>query len=103
MKRAWWHRLLLVGLAVATLGAAALFGASSVSTWMDQNAERAEAESLATELDGRIAELIAEVDRRTSDGGVRREALCFGPYVAPGTEVYAVLGLEGCVSQQPDR
>lgn len=103
MKRPWWHRLLLVGQALATLGAAALFGASSCSTWMDQNAERAEAESLAVELDARIAELTAEVDARTSADGVRREALCFGPYVAPGTEVYAVLGLEGCVSQQPDR
>ena len=103
MKRAWWYRLLLFGLALATLGAAALFGASSVSTWMDQNAERAEAESLAVELDERIAELTAEVDARTSDDGVRREALCFGPYVAPGTEVYAVLGLEGCVLQQPAR
>ena len=99
MKRSWWHRLLLVGLAAATLAAAALFGASSVRTWMDQNTETAEAESVADELETRIAELEAEIARRTSDGGVRREALCFGPYVEPGTEVYAVLGLEGCVSQ----
>ena len=24
--------------------------------------------------------------------------LCFGPYVEPGTEVYAVMGLLGCVT-----
>ena len=64
--------------------------------------QQREAESLATDLDARIAELEDEVARRTSDDGVRREALCFGPYVEPGTEVYAVMGLEGCVSQPQD-
>ncbi|MCY3649662.1 MAG: hypothetical protein F4Y99_09920 [Acidimicrobiaceae bacterium] len=102
VKSAWWHRLLLVGLVVAMVAAALLLGASSMRTWMDQNAQQREAESLATELDARIAELEGEVARRTSDDGVRREALCFGPYVEPGTEVYAVMGLEGCVSQPQD-
>ena len=68
-------------------------------TWMEQNAQQQEAESLAAELDIRLADLEGEIARRTSDGGVRREALCYGPYVEPGTEVYAVMGLEGCVSQ----
>ena len=103
MRSAWWHRGLLVGLAVAMVAAALLLGASSVRTWMDQNAQQEEAESLAAELDTRIADLEGEVARRTSEGGVRREALCFGPYVDPGTEVYAVMGLEGCVSQPQDR
>ena len=84
------------------LAAALLLGASSVRTWMDQNAQQAEAGELAVELDGRIADLEDEIARRTSDGGVRHEALCFGPYVDPGTEVYAVMGLEGCVSQPQD-
>ncbi len=101
MRSVWWHRLLLMGLGVAMVAAALLLGASSVRTWMDQNAQQAEAESLAVEIDGRIAALEAEVARRTSDDGVRREALCFGPYVEPGTEIYAVMGLEGCVSQPP--
>ena len=99
MKSAWWHRLLLVGLGVAMVVAAVLLGASSVRTWMDQNAQQQEAESLGAELDARIAALESEIARRTSDNGVRREALCFGPYVEPGTEVYAVMGLEGCVTQ----
>ncbi len=102
MKRAWWHRLLLVGLFAGTLGAAAMFGASSVSTWLDQNAQRADAEHIAVELEARIAELTSEIERRTSDDGVRREALCFGPYVEPGTEVYAVMGLDGCVGSTQD-
>ena len=102
VKSAWWHRLLLACLVVAMVAAALLLGASSMRTWMDQNAQQREAESLATDLDARIAELEDEVARRTSDDGVRREALCFGPYVEPGTEVYAVMGLEGCVSQPQD-
>ena len=102
MKRVWWHRLLLVGLGGAMLAAALLLGASSVRTWMDQNAQQAEAGELAVGLDGRVTDLEDEVARRTSAGGVRREALCFGPYVDPGTEVYAVMGLEGCVSQPQD-
>lgn len=102
MRSVWWHRMLLVGLVVAMVAMALLLGASSMRTWMDQNAQQREAESLATDLDVRIAELEGEVARRTSDDGVRREALCFGPYVAPGTEVYAVMGLEGCVSQPQD-
>ena len=99
MKSAWWHRLLLAGLGVAMAVAAVLLGASSVRTWMDQNAQQREAESLGVELDARISVLEGEIARRTSDDGVRREALCFGPYVEPGTEVYAVMGLEGCVTQ----
>lgn len=82
-----------------TLGAAAMFGASSVRTWFDLNAQRAEAEHIEVHLQARIAELNDEIDRRTSNDGVRREALCFGPYVEPGTEVYAVMGLNGCVGQ----
>ena len=102
MKRAWWHRLVLVALVAGTLAAAALFGASSVGTWFDQNAQRADAEHAAMEFEGRIAELEDKITRRTSDEGVRREALCFGPFVEPGTEVYAVMGLNGCVGQPQD-
>ena len=101
-RSVWWHRLLLVGLVVAMVVAAVLLGASSVRTWMDQNAQQQEAESLGIELNARITALEGEIARRTSDGGVRREALCFGPYVKPGTEVYAVMGLEGCVTQPRD-
>ncbi len=103
MKSVWWHRLLLAGLGVAMVVAAVLLGASSVRTWMDQNAQQEEAESVGAELDARIDALEGEIARRTSDDGVRREALCFGPYVEPGTEVYAVMGLEGCVSEPVDR
>ena len=100
MKRAWWHRLLLVTVAAAALAGAATLGWSSVRTWMEQSDQQAAAERVAADLDARIADLEDEIDRRTSEEGVRREALCFGPYVEPGTEVYAVMGLRGCVTGQ---
>lgn len=85
-------------LLAATVAGGAVFGASSVRTWMDQNAERAEAQAEAAELQRQISELEEEIVRRTSDEALRREALCFGPFVEPGTEVYSVPGLRGCVS-----
>ena len=98
MSRAWIRRSVLFTLLAATLGGGAIFGASSVRTWVEQNEIRAAAQQTATDLDRQITELEAEIDRRTSDEAVRREALCFGPFVPPGTEIYAVPGLQGCVS-----
>ncbi len=99
MKSAWWHRFLLAGLVLVIVAAASLLGASSVRTWIDQNDQRQQAEQIEQQLNAEIAALQSEIARRTSSDGVRREALCFGPYVSPGTEVYAVTGVEGCVSQ----
>ncbi|MCY4069165.1 MAG: hypothetical protein OXE79_08710 [Acidimicrobiaceae bacterium] len=98
MRSVWWHRLLLASLFVVIVAAASLLGASSVHTWIDQNAQRQQEELTNQQLEAEIAVLEDEIARRTSQDEVRREALCFGPYVAPGTEVYSVAGLEGCVS-----
>ncbi len=87
--------VLVLGLFVA----AAFLGASSVRTWFDQNRQRVEAEQTADELDAQITAWEGEIARRTSPEAVRQAALCFGPYVEPGTEVYAVLGLTGCLAQ----
>ena len=94
----WARRLLLAALVVGTVSAAALLGASSVRTWMELNEQQTVAEHAAVDLDERIVELEREIDRRTSAEAVRQAALCFGPYVEPGTEVYTILGLEGCVA-----
>lgn len=93
MKR----RLYLLALALATVGIIVTFGAPSVQTGFEQNAQTKEAESTAAELEARIDQLTREVELRTSGENVWREALCFGPYVAPGAEVYAVLGVSGCI------
>ena len=93
-------RILRLAVMVAVLGLAAALGASSATTWMHQREQTVEERRLAAELDVRIAELESEVDRRLSPEGTRRQALCFGPYVESGTEVYAVLGVSGCVTSR---
>lgn len=98
MKRMWIRRFVMAGLMAGTLAGGAMFGASSVRTWIEQNEQRTGAQQTAVELDQRIAELEAEIGRRTSEEAVRREALCFGPFVPPGAEIYAVPGLQGCVT-----
>ena len=93
-------RVVRVVVVMAVLGLAAALGASSVTTWFDQRDQTVEERRLAAELDARIATLEAEVDRRLSPEGARRQALCFGPFVEAGTEVYAVLGVSGCVTSR---
>ena len=90
-------------LALATVGTIVTFGASSVRTRIEQGSQTGQAERRAAELDAYIAELEGNIDLRSSEAGVRQEALCFGPYVEPGTEVYAVVGVQGCVSGTPGR
>ena len=97
----WARRLVLAALVVGTLAVSALLGASSVRTWLDQNEQQAEAEQVADDLEARIADLEAEIKWRTSDEAVRQAALCFGLFVEPGTEAYAVTGLTGCAGQSP--
>ena len=99
----WQRRLILLVLAVVTVGMIVTFGTSSVRTGIAQVAETRDEERRAVELDARIAALSAEVELRTSEAGILREALCFGPHVRPGTEVYAVAGVSGCVGAQPAR
>ncbi len=95
--RRWARRGVPAALLAVFVSLMIWVGESSVSTWMEQNRERSRADHDAAVLDGRIAELEQEIRRRTSDEAVRREALCFGPYVEPGTEVYTIVGLRGCV------
>jgi hypothetical protein len=88
-------RLLLLG---ATVALAAALATSSVRTWIDQREQLDEARREASDLDARIESLQAEITTRTSEDGARIDALCFGPYVEPGVEVYSIPGVDGCVS-----
>lgn len=88
-------RLLLIG---ATITLAGALGTSSIRTWVNQRDQLDGADREASELDTRIASLEAEIATRTSEEGARIEALCFGPYVEPGVEVYSIPGVDGCVS-----
>ena len=96
----WLRRLMIAILAVSTVAAVITFGTSSVHTGIEQRQQTRQAEREAAHLDARIAELTAEVEIRTSPDGILREALCFGHYVEPGVELYAVVGVSGCVTGQ---
>lgn len=101
MWSVWARRLFILMLAVTTVGTIVMFGASSVKTSIKQRQQIIETEHQAELLDEEIAKLTAQVRIRTSPEGGLREALCFGPYVEPGTEVYAIVGLNGCVVSHP--
>ncbi len=96
--RRWTRRILLLVLVTAILSVALLLGRSSLSTWNEQDRQRSQAEQVTRELEERVNVLEQELKWRTSDEAVRQAALCFGPYVEPGTEVYTVAGLRGCVA-----
>lgn len=89
MMPKWVGRLLVVMLVMMTVGAVLLFGASSIKTYLSQSSEMAQAKAEAEELDNRKDELEQEIVIRSSEEGLRREALCFNYYVKPGVEVYA--------------
>ncbi len=69
-----------------------------VSTWFEQRTELRDSQAQHQELVDQIATINAEIDLRVGPDGVAKAAKCFGPYVEPGSEVYSVPGVEGCVS-----
>ena len=89
-------------LAVGFLLLAGVLVEPSVSSYMDRRSElesvKAERDAIQAEID----EINADVEGITDDEGLRIEARCFGPYVAPGEEVYSIPGLKGCVVSSPN-
>lgn len=73
-------------------------GYPTLRGWLHLRGESHTAEEETHQLDSRIADLEAEIELRTSEEGVVRKALCFGPFVEPGSEVYAIAGVAGCVN-----
>ena len=90
-------RIVRAGLFLATLGLGVGLAAIPVGTWMEQRDELDDARRRAAELEAEIAEIQAEIDWVVGEDGFKIAARCYGPYVEPGTEVYAVPGLQGCV------
>lgn len=92
----------LLLLAVGFLLLAGVLVEPSVSSYMEQRSElesvKAERDAIQAEID----EINADIEGITDDEGLRIEARCFGPYVAPGEEVYSIPGLKGCVVSSPN-
>ncbi len=82
----------------ATLALGVGLASFPVSTWFQQRTELRDSQAQRQELVDQIATINTEIDLRVGPDGVAKAAKCFGPYVEPGSEVYSVPGVEGCVS-----
>jgi len=82
----------------ATLAVGVGLASFPVSTWFEQRSELRDAKAQRVELVQQISGINTEIDQRVGPDGVAKAAKCFGPYVEPGSEVYSVPGVEGCVS-----
>ncbi len=69
-----------------------------VSTWFQQRTELRDSQAQREELVDQIDSINLEIAQRIGPDGVAKAAKCFGPYVEPGSEVYSVPGVEGCVA-----
>lgn len=93
-------RIVRAGLFAATLGVGAGLAAIPVGNWVDQRGELNDARERRLELENEIAEIRADIEGIVGDHGLEIAARCYGPYVEVGEEVYAVPGLDGCVTNR---
>ena len=91
-------RLVRAGLFAATLGVGAGLAAIPVDNWLEQRAEIDAARERRAQLQEELAEIDADIEALIGDDGLTIAARCYGPFVEVGQELYAVPGLEGCVT-----
>ncbi len=97
-------RIVRTFLFAATLAVGAGLAAIPVDNWLDQRAEvdasRERHEQLVAELDA----IEGDIEAIIGEEGLEIAARCYGPYVEVGEELYAVPGLNGCVTTpNPDQ
>jgi hypothetical protein len=91
-------RIVRAGLFAATLGVGVGLAALPVDNWLDQRAEVDAARERRDELRAELLEIDAEIDGIIGQEGLEIAARCYGPFVDVGEELYAVPGLDGCVT-----
>ena len=91
-------RLIPALLTVVTLGVGVGLAAIPIGNWMEQRDELDTSRERRTELRAEIAEIEADIENLVGEEGLEIAARCYGPYVEVGEEVYAVPGLNGCVT-----
>ena len=92
------RRLVQAGLFAATLAVGAGLAAIPVGNWFEQRDDLDEARRRRAELQAEIAELEADIEGIIGEDGLEIAARCYGPFVEVGEELYAVPGLDGCVT-----
>jgi len=88
-------RVLLVALTVAVGVGLASF---PVSTYFEQRSELRDSQAQRRALVEQIDSIDLEIAQRVGPDGVAKAAKCVGLYVEPGSEVYSVPGVQGCVA-----
>jgi len=91
-------RIVRAGLFAATLAVGVGLAAIPVDNWLDQRAEVDTARERREELVGEIVEIDADIESIIGEEGLEIAARCYGPFVEVGDELYAVPGLNGCVT-----
>jgi len=88
-------RVLLVAVTLAVGVGLASF---PVSTWFEQRSELRDSQAQRQQLVDQIDSIDLQIEQRVGPDGVAKAAKCVGLYVEPGSEVYSVPGVEGCVA-----
>lgn len=91
-------RLLPFGLAIATLGVGVGLAVIPVGNWMDQRDEIDEARQRRAELQAEVEGIEANIEGLLGEEGLEVAARCHAFLVEPGEELYAIPGLDGCVT-----
>jgi len=90
--------LVKVLLVVATVAFGVGLASFPVSTWFEQRSELRDSQAQRQALVEQIDSIEAQIAQRVGPDGVAKAAKCVGLYVEPGSEVYSVPGVEGCVA-----
>jgi hypothetical protein len=91
-------RVVRLGLYATTLAVGVGLAAIPVENWLDQRAEVDAARERRAELEAEIARIDADIEGIIGEEGLDIAARCYGPFVEVGEELYAVPGLDGCVT-----
>ena len=93
-------RLARAALAAATLGVGVGLAAIPVGNWYDQRGDLDDARNRRAALQSEIEDIESDIDGILGEEGLDVAARCRSFYVEPGEELYAIPGLEGCVTDQ---
>lgn len=91
-------RIVRAGLAAVTLAVGVGLAAIPVGNWFEQRDELDDARERRAELQTEIEGIERDIDGILGPDGIDVAARCRSFYVEPGEEVYAIPGLQGCVT-----
>jgi len=91
-------RIVRAALAAVTLSVGVGLAAIPVGNWFDQRDELGEANTRRDALQAEIDRIESDIEGILGEDGLDVAARCRSFYVEPGEELYAIPGLEGCVT-----